>query len=43
MGEGKNIIENQYEPYLIYLGFLKITPTGRMVTQNAYDFINSIT
>ena len=38
-GEGKNIIENQYEPYLIYLGFINITPNGRVATELAYKHL----
>lgn len=38
-GEGKNIIENQYEPYLIYLGFINITQNGRVATEQAYKHL----
>ena len=38
-GEGKNIIENQYEPYLVYLGFINITPSGRVATELAYKHL----
>jgi Holliday junction DNA helicase RuvB len=37
MGEGKNIIESQIEPYLIYLGVIQITPSGRILTQKGID------
>lgn len=38
-GEGKNIIENQYEPHLIYLGFINITQNGRVATEQAYKHL----
>jgi Holliday junction DNA helicase RuvB len=42
MGEGRNIIESQIEPYLIYLGVIQITPSGRILTQRGLDmFIES--
>lgn len=40
-GEGKNIIENQYEPFLIYLGFINITSNGRVATELAYKHLKT--
>jgi len=39
LGEGRNILESQVEPYLLYLGFIQITPGGRMITQVGIDYI----
>ncbi len=36
VGEEKETIEDVYEPYLVQMGFLKITPRGRIVTDNGY-------
>lgn len=36
IGEETDTIEDVYEPYLIQLGFIKRTPRGRVVTENAY-------
>jgi Holliday junction DNA helicase RuvB len=36
-GEEPDTIEDVYEPYLIQLGFIKRTPTGRVVTQLGYE------
>lgn len=35
LGEDKGIIEDVYEPYLIKLGFLQRTPSGRIITDLA--------
>ncbi len=37
IGEESDTIEDVYEPYLIQLGFIKRTPTGRVVTQAGYE------
>lgn len=37
IGEEPDTIEDVYEPYLIQLGFVKRTPTGRVVTQSGYE------
>lgn len=37
IGEEPDTIEDVYEPYLIQLGFIKRTPTGRVVTQTGYE------
>lgn len=39
LGEGKNIIESQIEPYLLYLGLIQITPSGRMLTTSGLSYI----
>jgi len=39
VGEEKETIEDVYEPYLVQMGFLKITPRGRMVTENGYSHL----
>ncbi len=36
VGEEKETIEDVYEPFLLQLGFLKRTPSGRVVTERAY-------
>ncbi|MCK4889792.1 MAG: Holliday junction branch migration DNA helicase RuvB [Candidatus Aminicenantes bacterium] len=40
VGEEKETIEDVYEPYLVQMGFLKITPRGRVVTDNCYRHLN---
>ncbi|MCR4778325.1 MAG: Holliday junction branch migration DNA helicase RuvB [Lachnospiraceae bacterium] len=40
IGEDTGTLEDVYEPYLIQAGFLKRTPRGRMVTENAYKHLN---
>ncbi len=37
IGEEPDTIEDVYEPYLIQLGFIKRTPTGRVVTEAGYE------
>jgi holliday junction DNA helicase RuvB len=37
IGESSETIEEIYEPYLIQKGFIKRTPSGRVLTQLAYD------
>jgi len=39
VGEEKETIEDVYEPYLVQMGFLKITPRGRVVTVNGYKHL----
>ena len=39
-GEGADTIEEIYEPYLIQLGLLKRTPSGRVATKLAYKHFN---
>jgi len=41
LGEGKDIIESQIEPYLIYLGLVQITSNGRLLTENGLKFIQN--
>ncbi|SHK23990.1 Holliday junction branch migration DNA helicase RuvB [Paramaledivibacter caminithermalis] len=38
-GEEKNTVEDVIEPFLLQLGFIKRTPRGRIVTQNAYEHL----
>lgn len=38
VGEEGETIEEIYEPYLIQKGFLKRTPSGRVLTKLAYDY-----
>ena len=35
--EDKNTLEDMYEPYLVQMGFLKITSNGRVITKMCYD------
>ncbi|MEA3328536.1 MAG: Holliday junction branch migration DNA helicase RuvB [Candidatus Omnitrophota bacterium] len=39
-GEEVDTIEEVYEPYLIQLGFMKRTPSGRVATKLAYNHFN---
>lgn len=39
LGEGKNIIESQIEPYLLYSGLIQITPSGRLLTVKGLEYI----
>jgi Holliday junction DNA helicase RuvB len=39
VGEEAGTIEEVYEPFLIKQGFIKRTPRGREVTENAYDHL----
>lgn len=39
IGEEIETIEDMYEPYLLQMGFIKRTPRGRVVTQQAYDHL----
>jgi len=39
VGEEKETIEDVYEPYLVQMGFLKITPRGRVVTDKGYNHL----
>ena len=41
LGEGKNIIESQVEPYLLYLGFVQITASGRILTTSGIEYITN--
>ncbi len=48
LGEDRDTIEDVYEPYLIQLGFINRTKSGRVVTKKCYehlglDFINNTT
>ena len=42
LGEGKNIIESQIEPYLLYSGLIQITPSGRMLTPKGEEYIGKM-
>ena len=39
IGEEASTLEDVYEPYLLQIGFLKRTPRGRVVTQDAYKHL----
>ncbi len=39
VSEEKETIEDVYEPYLVQMGFLKITPRGRIVTEHGYQHL----
>lgn len=41
VGEEAHTIEEVYEPYLIMQGFIKRTPRGREVTEQAYQHLNT--
>jgi len=40
LGEDKITLEDVIEPYLLTKGFITRTPRGRIVTQEAYDYLN---
>lgn len=39
MGDNENIIEFQIEPYLVQKGFLTITKSGRICTEDGYGYL----
>lgn len=42
IGEDKATVEEVYEPFLIQSGYLKRTPRGRVVTDKAINYLNSL-
>lgn len=40
LSEERDTVEDVVEPFLIYCGFIKKTPRGRMATARAYDHLN---
>lgn len=40
IGEESNTLEEVYEPYLIYKGFINRTPRGRVATSRAFQHLN---
>ncbi len=40
VGEGKDTIEDVYEPFLVQNGFINRTPRGREATRHAYEHFN---
>lgn len=40
LNEDKGVIEDVYEPYLMSIGLLTRTPSGRRVTERAYEHLN---
>ncbi|MFA4999295.1 MAG: Holliday junction branch migration DNA helicase RuvB [Parcubacteria group bacterium] len=42
LGEEKSIIEGVYEPYLIKIGLIKRTPSGRMLTEKGLIYLESL-
>jgi len=40
IGEKKNTLEDHVEPYLIKIGFVIRTAKGRVLTENAYKYLN---
>ncbi len=42
MGEDVGAIESIYEPFLMRLGMINRTPTGRVATQTAYEHLKTI-
>jgi holliday junction DNA helicase RuvB len=43
INEDKGVIEDVYEPYLMSIGLLTRTPSGRRVTERAYEHLNKHT
>lgn len=41
LGDEKGIIEEIYEPFLIKIGFLQKTPSGRIATEEAYKHLRN--
>ena len=39
LSEDERTIEEVYEPYLIKIGFVTLTPMGRMATEAAYEYL----
>ena len=39
IGEGRNIVEQQIEPYLIYLGYINVTSAGREITEGGKKYL----
>lgn len=39
IGEGRNIVEQQIEPYLIYLGYINVTSAGREITEGGKRYL----
>jgi len=39
LSEEKDTIEDAYEPYLLQIGFLQRTPSGRVATRSAYEHL----
>ncbi|MGN1096423.1 MAG: Holliday junction branch migration DNA helicase RuvB, partial [Christensenellales bacterium] len=42
LGEGRNIVEEQIEPYLIYLGFINVSSSGRDLTKAGEEYVKSV-
>ncbi len=42
LGEEKAAIESVYEPYLIKIGLLKRTPSGRMLTEKGINYLKTL-
>lgn len=40
LGEEKGVIEEVYEPYLMKIGFIQRTPSGRVATNEAEEWLN---
>lgn len=41
LGEGRNIVEEQIEPYLIYLGYINVSSNGRELTKSGKEYVKS--
>ncbi|MDD4930794.1 MAG: Holliday junction branch migration DNA helicase RuvB [Candidatus Colwellbacteria bacterium] len=41
LGEEKGVIEDVYEPFLMKMGLIKRTSSGRMLTPEAVDYLNA--
>ena len=41
LGEGRNIVEEQIEPYLIYLGCINVSSNGRELTKSGKEYVKS--
>ena len=39
LGEGRNIVEEQIEPYLIYLGYINVSSNGRELTKSGKEYV----
>jgi len=42
LGEEKSVIEGVYEPYLIKIGLIKRTPSGRMLTEKGLAYLENL-
>ena len=42
LNEDRDTLEDVYEPYLVYRGFIARTPRGRVITSKAMDYLRQL-